>query len=60
MDALKKLLQDLLKHGTVNTGAYVKGIGAIPEGIANNPVVYDMIFDAAWRPEKFNVKDWLT
>jgi alpha-N-acetylglucosaminidase len=37
----------------------VKGVGAVPEGICNNPVVYDMIFDAAWRPGQFNVKEWL-
>lgn len=38
---------------------YMKGIGAAPEGILNNPVVYDLIFDAAWRPFEFKVKDWL-
>jgi alpha-N-acetylglucosaminidase len=38
---------------------FMKGVGAVPEGICNNPVVYDMIFDAAWRPGQFNVKEWL-
>ena len=43
-------------------GAYkklCKGVGVMPEGIHNNPVVYDLMLDLAWREQKVAVKDWL-
>jgi alpha-N-acetylglucosaminidase len=36
-----------------------KGIGIMPEGIHNNPVVYDLMLELGWREQKVAVKDWL-
>jgi alpha-N-acetylglucosaminidase len=35
------------------------GIGTIMEGINNNPVVYDLLFEMAWRNEAVDVRQWL-
>lgn len=36
-----------------------KGTGIMPEGIHNNPVVFDLMLELAWRPEKTDVKEWI-
>lgn len=36
-----------------------RGVGIVPEGINNNPVAYDLVFELAWHKEKLDVKDWL-
>lgn len=35
------------------------GIGATPEGIENNPVVYELLFELPWYDKKVNVENWL-
>lgn len=37
-----------------------QGIGIVPEGIHNNPIVYDLMLDLGWREQKVAVKDWIT
>jgi alpha-N-acetylglucosaminidase len=32
-----------------------KGVGIMPEGIHNNPVVYDLMLDLGWREQKIEV-----
>jgi alpha-N-acetylglucosaminidase len=47
----------------ISTGPYknlCKGIGIMPEGIHNNPVVYDLMLELGWREQKVAVKDWIT
>ncbi len=38
---------------------YLKGVGVMPEGINNNPVVYDMVLHAPMTDCKINVEEWL-
>lgn len=38
----------------------LKGVGATPEGIENNPVMYELLYELPWRPEKFTKEQWLT
>ena len=38
---------------------YLKGVGIMPEGINNNPVVYDMVLHAPLTDRKINVEAWL-
>jgi alpha-N-acetylglucosaminidase len=40
-------------------GRMMKGIGGIMEGINNNPVVYDLVFEMAWHNEAVDVRQWL-
>lgn len=39
--------------------ADMTGFGLTPEGIENNPVMYELASELIWRPEKFSKKDWL-
>lgn len=36
-----------------------KGIGIMPEGLNNNPVVYDLLLNLAWQTEKVTVNQWI-
>lgn len=40
-------------------GSLFKGVGIMPEGIHNNPVIYDLILELAWHADKVDVKDWI-
>lgn len=40
-------------------GRMMKGIGAIMEGVNNNPVVYDLLFEMAWHNEPVDIRQWL-
>lgn len=38
----------------------LKGVGATPEGIENNPVLYDMIFELPWIATEPTPEEWLS
>ena len=40
-------------------GKNICGIGTAPEGIGTNPVVYDMVYDMAWRKDSIDIPTWL-
>ena len=40
-------------------GSSMAGVGALMEGIDNNPVVYDLLFEVAWRSEPVKLEDWI-
>lgn len=42
-----------------NKDLQLKGIGATPEGIETNPMLYDMLFELPWR-EETSAEDWIT
>lgn len=37
----------------------LKGVGVMPEGLNNNPPVYDLMLELGWRKEHVDVKKWL-
>ena len=37
----------------------IQGIGATPEGIETNPIVYDMLFELPWMSTRPNLNEWL-
>lgn len=37
----------------------LKGFGLTMEGIENNPVMYELVSELIWRPDKFNRDAWL-
>lgn len=39
-------------------GNHLTGIGATPEGIENNPVMYELVFELPWR-DRFSADEWL-
>lgn len=38
---------------------YLKGIGAVPEGIENNPAMFELLYELPWRPERFDRTAWV-
>lgn len=40
-------------------GKTLKGVGITPEGIENNPVMYELLFELPWRSEKFTKEEWV-
>ncbi len=36
------------------------GVGITAEGIENNPVMYELVMELPWRPERFTRQEWLT
>lgn len=41
-----------------DAGKHLTGIGSTPEGIENNPVMFELVFELPWR-EKFDTREWL-
>ncbi len=40
-------------------GNHLTGVGATPEGIENNPVMYELVYELPWRDEAFDTGEWL-
>ena len=40
-------------------GKTLCGIGAAPEGIENNPVMFELLYELPWRKERFTKEDWI-
>lgn len=38
---------------------YLKGVGTTPEGVENNPVMFELLYELPWRPEKFDRMRWV-
>nr|AIA89003.1 NAGLU [uncultured Prevotella sp.] len=38
---------------------HLKGIGLTMEGIDNNPVMFELMTELPWRPDKFTKEEWL-
>lgn len=56
---------DAIAHGVLDglndpfASKCIYGIGAAPEGIEVNPVVFDMANEMRWRSESLNVEEWI-
>lgn len=37
----------------------LKGVGMSPEGIENNPVMFELLTELPWRSERFSKNEWL-
>lgn len=44
-------------HGMVAEG--MSGVGATPEAIEQNPVMFELLFELPWRGERFDPAEWL-
>lgn len=56
---LKYLSEQPFKVLQMPEGRSLVGIGEIPEGYNNNPVLYDLVYDVAWQTQPFDIKNWL-
>ena len=39
--------------------SHLKGIGFTMEGSENNPIMFELMSELPWRPEKFTKEDWI-
>lgn len=42
-----------------SNGKTMKGVGITMEGIENNPVMYELVFELPWREERFTKEEWV-
>ncbi|MCL2561756.1 MAG: alpha-N-acetylglucosaminidase [Rikenellaceae bacterium] len=40
-------------------GRTLRGVGTTAEGIENNPVMFELLYELPWRAEKFTKEEWL-
>lgn len=55
MDRLINSYYMALNHAN---GKTMKGVGTTPEGIENNPVMFELLYELPWR-EQFTKEEWL-
>ena len=55
---MDQLLDNFYTPLTINNKQR-KGIGFTMEGSENNPVMFELMSELPWRPEKFRKEDWL-
>lgn len=53
------LINEYYKAKASPHGKRMTGIGLTMEGIENNPVMYELMSELMWRPEKFSKEEWL-
>lgn len=57
---LQRFADEVHRAYTGPYAPYMKGVGIMPEGIDNNPVVYELVLELAWRGgQKTDVSDWI-
>lgn len=42
-----------------HAGKTLRGVGMTPEGIENNPVMYELVMELPWRQSRFTRDEWL-
>ena len=56
---LQRFADEIYRAYNSEYARYMKGVGILPEGICNNPIVYDLVLESVWHPEKVDVKEWV-
>jgi alpha-N-acetylglucosaminidase len=56
---LQRISTEPIRAANGPYGQTLVGVGALMEGINNNPVVYDLLFEMAWHPEPVDVRQWI-
>jgi alpha-N-acetylglucosaminidase len=56
---LQRYADETYRARTGELGAYLQGVGIMPEGIDNNPVAYDIVLEMAWRREHVDAASWI-
>lgn len=56
---MDQLLDNFYQTKTNPLAANIKGIGLAMEGIENNPMMFELMTELAWRPEPFTKEEWI-
>lgn len=53
------LIEEFYKAKDSSFGKTLKGVGMTMEGIENNPVMYELLYELPWREQRFSKDEWL-
>jgi alpha-N-acetylglucosaminidase len=56
---INKIVEDFEKAKEEAPKDKLIGIGAVPEGIECNPIIYELLWEMNWRTEIKDVEDWI-
>lgn len=56
---MDQLLKNFYLTKTDSHAEYIKGIGFTMEGSETNPVMYELMSELVWRPEKITKEQWI-
>ncbi len=56
---LQRFADEVYRANTSIYSGLMKGVGIMPEGIDNNPVVYDLVPDLGWHHQKVDASEWI-
>lgn len=57
---LPRIASEPIRARNGRYGPNMIGVGALMEGIDNNPVVYDLLFETAWADGAIDLRRWLS
>lgn len=60
MDQLLNNYYSLLQPELQSQADHLQGIGFTMEGSENNPVMFELMSELPWRPEKFTKEEWIS
>ena len=56
---MDQLLENFYNAGSTPNGRNIKGIGFTMEGSENNPVMFELMSELPWRPQRFTKEEWV-
>lgn len=56
---MQHVVDEFFKARSSAFGATLKGVGLTPEGIENNPVMYELLCELPWHSRPFDKDEWL-
>lgn len=56
---LQRYADEPYRAGHGEWADYLRGVGIMPEGIANNPVAYDFMLEVGWHREHIDASAWI-
>ena len=56
---LPRIASEPVSAAATPSGRTLVGVGALMEGINNNPVVYDLLFEMAWHGQPVDLHQWI-
>ncbi len=57
---LQRYADEVVRARKSPYGAYLRGVGIMPEGIKNNPVAYDLTLELGWRKDHVDIAKWIS
>lgn len=56
---MDRLINSYYNASNQKIGINLRGVGVTAEGIENNPVMYELLYELPWRKERFTKEEWL-